>query len=194
MINDGTEVWQDDPCRGGDPTHHTRHLNPLFRLIQDHHRPRPILFRPGWGGREAGVVICFMRLRLEEVWPRGITTKTQLDRLNTEFVVEDIIRWVLWLKEIRPNNNPCDSSKFQTHPIKANGALLKYLITFWHQTRVNSPGPVVASPPRPHFFVFRDQNRVSDESQTHKVSKYPQSALYKPFVGFVNRQRMERFK
>ena len=84
--------------------------------------------------------------------------------------------------------------QLQTHPIKANGALLKYLITFWHQTRVNSPG--LAFPPRPpaRIFVFRDQNRVSDDSQTHKVSKYPQSALYKPFVGFVNRQRMERFK
>ena len=90
MINDGTEVWQDDTCQGGGPTHRTHHLNPLFRLIQDHHWPRPTLFRPGWWG-EADVVICFTRLRLEEVWLRGITTKIELDRLNAELVVEDII-------------------------------------------------------------------------------------------------------
>ena len=41
---------------------------------------------------EAGdVIICFTILRLEEVWLRGITTKIELDRLNTELVVEDII-------------------------------------------------------------------------------------------------------
>ena len=40
---------------------------------------------------EADVVICFTRLRLEEVWLRGITTKIELDRLNAELVVEDII-------------------------------------------------------------------------------------------------------
>lgn len=40
---------------------------------------------------EADVVICFTRLRLEEVWLRGITAKIELDRLNAELVVEDII-------------------------------------------------------------------------------------------------------
>ena len=73
---------------GRDPTHHTHHLNPLFRLIQDHPEPRPTLFRRG----EAGdVIICFTILRLEEVWLRGITTKIELDRLNAGLVVEDII-------------------------------------------------------------------------------------------------------
>ena len=42
MINDGAEVWHDDTCEGGDQT---RHLNPPFRLIQDHNQPRPQLFR-----------------------------------------------------------------------------------------------------------------------------------------------------
>ena len=41
--------------------------------------------------READVIICFTRLRLKEVWLRGITTKIELDRLNAELVVEDII-------------------------------------------------------------------------------------------------------
>lgn len=40
---------------------------------------------------EADVIICFTRLRLKEVWLRGITTKIELDRLNAELVVEDII-------------------------------------------------------------------------------------------------------
>lgn len=87
MINDGTEVWQDDTCQGGIP-HITLIISILysdsFRIIQSPARH--------YSGREAGdVIICFTILRLEEVWLRGITTKIELDRLNAGLVVEDII-------------------------------------------------------------------------------------------------------
>ena len=90
MINDGTEVWQDDTCQGGGPTHRTHHLNPLFRLIRGSSLAPPNIIQARLMV-EADVIICFTRLRLKEVWLRGITTKIELDRLNAELVVEDII-------------------------------------------------------------------------------------------------------
>ena len=90
MINDGTEVWQDDTCQGGGPTHRIISIlySDSFRIIT-----RPARHYSGTGvmGEAADVIICFTILRLEEVWLRGITTKIELDRLNAELVVEDII-------------------------------------------------------------------------------------------------------
>ena len=91
MINDGTEVWQDDTCQGGIP-HITLIISILysdsFRIIT---RPARHYSGEGLMGEAADVIICFTILRLEEVWLRGITTKIELDRLNAELVVEDII-------------------------------------------------------------------------------------------------------
>ena len=69
--------------------------------------------------------------------------------------------------------------QLQTHPIKANGALLKYLIIFWHQTRVNSPG--LASLPAPQlaflYFVIKTEFQT-----TLRPIKY----LNTPKVHFTN--------
>ena len=77
---------------GRDPTHHTHHLNPLFRLsFRIITRPARHYSGAGLMGEAADVIICFTILRLEGVWLRGITTKIELDRLNAELVVQDII-------------------------------------------------------------------------------------------------------
>ena len=86
MINDGSEVWQDDTRQGGGPTH--RIISILYS-DSGSSLATPDIIQARLG--EAHVVICFTRLRLEEVWLRGITTKIELDRLNAELVVEDII-------------------------------------------------------------------------------------------------------
>ena len=89
MINDGTEVWQDDTCWGGIP--HITHIISILYSDSFGIITGPAQYYSGRADGEADVIICFTRLRLKEVWLRGITTKIELDRLNAELVVEDII-------------------------------------------------------------------------------------------------------
>ena len=50
---------------------------------QDHHWPRPTLFRPGYGGSCCNLFY--------EITIGGSVAKIELDRLNAQLVVEDII-------------------------------------------------------------------------------------------------------